>query len=198
MGNMSVIRDHLDSVENPMRSKSGRTILRFPLTFHHDSIFLQLTDEVKLGHLQDPVLLALRSLPSRESLIFEAIVRLGDLRDRILADRQGQAIITSDIHISGPMALSRDVGQCLSKYKVWLQQPDHQTNYIYDNPHKIRFPEMDGLVQYDGGAQAEPVAPQLYDGGIEQIVQELQTETHRNDNLERVTGDRRLRIPLLP
>jgi hypothetical protein len=175
---------------------------KFTLQAKSDHILLSFPDGTQFGYLRDNMTEALKAHLTSEDLSFEAVASTANLRARIAkVEKQGDAIVHVNINIYGPRAQAKIVGGELSSKKVWLQKPDYyKRQYPYENPHLIRFPDLEQTVseQIVQDVQApEPVLPQPTVNTVKQVVSEVHRSLHRADDLDREDGDERLRTPLL-
>ncbi|OIW28319.1 hypothetical protein CONLIGDRAFT_577125 [Coniochaeta ligniaria NRRL 30616] len=175
---------------------------KFTLQAKSDHILLSFHDGTQFGYLRDNMTDALKPHLTSEDLSFEAVASTANLHARIAkVEKQGDAIVHVDINIYGPRARAKTLGEDLSNKKVWLQKPDYyKRQYPYENPHLIRFPDLEHKVleQIVQDVQApEPVLPQATVNTVQQVVSEVQRSLHRADDLDREDGDERLRTRLL-
>ena len=175
---------------------------RFTLQAKPDHILLSFQDGTQFGYLRDNMTDALKPHLNSDDLSFEAVASSQHLRARIAkAEKQADAIVHVDINIYGPRERAKAVGDKLSDKKVWLQKPDYyKRQYSYENPHLIRFPDLEDTVLEDIAQEvqpSEPVAPRPVINTVEDLVTEVHRELHRADDLDREDGDERLRTQLL-
>ncbi|PHH91757.1 hypothetical protein CDD83_10401 [Cordyceps sp. RAO-2017] len=174
-------------------------IQRFQVKMERDYVLLLLNDGTTLGCLRGNMTRALEPLLKREQLTFEAVAPLHALRQKILsAGRPSDAVAHIDINIYGPLSSARELGDFLSSHKIWLQRPDyHDRSFAYENPHAIRFPEIEDALPLQELRQEMSTEQRRLENDVLQLVSEVQDSTHRADCLERLTGDRRLQTQLL-
>ncbi|KAH6988464.1 SNF2 family N-terminal domain-containing protein [Ilyonectria destructans] len=195
IGDMANLLSQLNpSEESP---KSG--IQTFSLEPQPDHILLLLPNGTAFGHLRDKLTKALTPLLRWDSLQFEAVILSQGVRGKISKiDKSGEAIVQVDINIYGPSDQAIKVGDILTEDKLWFQRPDYyKSQFPYENPHVIRFPELEGSMQFEEPGNEIRTSTSRTEVNVLQIVSEINTSTHRADGLERVTGDRRLLTPLL-
>lgn len=59
------------------------------------------------------------------------------------ATKATDATVRVGINVHGPLDARDEVGEILSKGKVWLQEPDYiPEGTVYDNPHIMRLDEL--------------------------------------------------------
>ncbi|KAL6401433.1 DNA repair and recombination protein rad5c [Ilyonectria robusta] len=184
---------------NPSEESPRSGIQTFSLEPQSDHILLLLPNNTPFGHLRDKLTKALTPLLRWDSLQFEAVVLSQGVRGKISKiDKSGEAIVQVDINIYGPSDQATKVGDKLTEDKLWFQRPDYYKNqYPYENPHVIRFPELEGSMQFEELRNEMRTSASRTEVNVLQIVSEINNSTHRADGLERVTGDRRLLTLLL-
>lgn len=176
---------------------------KFTLQAKSDHILLSFQDGTQFGYLRDNMTEALKPHLALEDVSFEAIASTANLRARLArGEKQGDAIVHVDINIYGPRERAKTIGEELSSRKAWLQKPDfYKTRYPYENPHLIRFPDMEETVQVEEIVQEvhapEPVLPHATQDRVQRVVSEVQSGLHRADELDREDGDQRLKTQLL-
>ncbi|CAM1506220.1 Fc.00g058610.m01.CDS01 [Cosmosporella sp. VM-42] len=195
MGDMTNLVDQLTS---SMGSPSSN-IQILSLRYQADHILLHLPNGTEFGCLRQPITRALKPLLERKDLDFEAIALLDLLRKRInRADKAGDAIVPVDINVYGPRDKLDDIGKKFSSQKIWLQRPRyHKKNILYENPHVIRFPDLEDTMQLEELQNESLTATRRTEDQVLQMVSEIHASTHRAQDLERVSGDRRLLTRLL-
>jgi hypothetical protein len=165
-----------------------------------DQLYLLLVNGKELGHIAESKRKALVNLFSMPSLTLEAIFLLRSLREKISrVTHRKEAVAPVDINIYGPSSQAMEVGDILSQHKIWLQKPDYCLKSLpYVNPHKIHFPELDGMRGEEILPQSMPGADHTAKEGIQQLEQEVLAASHRMPHQKGVAGDRRLKTILLP
>jgi len=174
----------------------------FTLQAKLDHILLSFQNGTQFGYLRDNMTDALKPHLTSEDLVFEAVASSENLRARIAkAEKQADAIVNVDINIYGPRERAKAIGEELSDKKVWLQKPDYyKREFSYENPHLIRFPDLEHTVLEDIVQEvqsSEPVPPQPVISTVEEMITGVYRELHRADDLDREDGDQRLKTQLL-
>ncbi|KAJ9139227.1 DNA repair and recombination protein rad5c [Coniochaeta hoffmannii] len=180
----------------------GHFMQMFTLQAKLDHILLSFQNGTQFGYLRDNMTDALKPHLTSEDLVFEAVASSENLRARIAkAEKQADAIVNVDINIYGPRERAKAIGEELSDKKVWLQKPDYyKREFSYENPHLIRFPDLEHTVLEDIVQEvqsSEPVPPQPVISTVEEMITGVYRELHRADDLDREDGDQRLKTQLL-
>ncbi|KAK2745332.1 hypothetical protein FQN55_006237 [Onygenales sp. PD_40] len=159
----------------------------------------------ELGWLESHAAGALDALIERPSIQLEAVADVPSLRETIgKVTKAKDAIIRVDICIYGSRESSADVGRHLSNNKVYLQRPDPQrqrAGSIYDNPHVIKFPDLQIRDVDRRPTEMEEEGSELMvesGEGFQKAIQDVYDSLHRSSNLRRLEGDSRLKTTLLP
>ncbi|KAK2808657.1 hypothetical protein FQN50_004521 [Emmonsiellopsis sp. PD_5] len=159
----------------------------------------------QLGWLESHAAGALDALIERPSIQLEAVADVSSLRETIgKVTKAKDAIIRVDICIYGSRESSAEVGRHLSNKKVYLQRPDPQrqrTGSIYDNPHVIKFPDLQIRDVDRRPTEMEGKGSELTiesGEGFQKAIQDVYDSLHRSSNLRRLEGDSRLKTALLP
>lgn len=182
----------------PPEGSISTHLSRFTLKYRTSYFLLSLSNGSDLGHLGDKMTRALSSIQGHEGLELEAVAHSGNLCDKIAkVEKSGHAHVHVDINIYGPESVSNSVGNKLSEHKVWLQRPDFMKHVRYENPHVIRFPDVENSLQHEDFTQETTNMQRQKEQGLQQLVLDVENSTHRAAGLERVTGDQRLRTKLL-
>jgi hypothetical protein len=176
---------------------------KFTLQAKSDHILLSFQDGTQFGYLRDNMTEALKPHLGSDDLSFEAVASTANIRARIAkVEKQGDVIVHVDINVYGPRERAKAIGEALSNKKVWLQKPDYyKREYAYENPHLIRFPDLEETVQPEQIMQEipapEPALPHTALDRVQQVVSEVHRGLHRADDLDREDGDQRLHTTLL-
>ncbi|KAF7554933.1 hypothetical protein G7Z17_g2554 [Cylindrodendrum hubeiense] len=195
-GDMTNLLTQLNPSTQSLRSDNVQT---FRLRPNVDHILLLLPNGTAFGHLRDKLTKALTPLLKLDYLDFEAVALSQGVCGRISKmDKSGDAIVQVDINIYGPSDQGIIIGNILTEDKLWFQRPDYYKNeFPYENPHVIRFPELEGSMEFEEIRKGNINPTGRTDVNVLQLVSEIQASTHRADGLDRVTGDRRLQTNLL-
>jgi SWI/SNF-related matrix-associated actin-dependent regulator of chromatin subfamily A3 len=168
-----------------------------------DKLLLTFPDGSEFGLLSTHTAKALEDLVERPSIQFDALAHIITLRETIgRAKKASDAVARVNINVYGSPAARIDVGHHLSAKKVYLQRPDQQRpGSIYDNPHFLKFPEMQiPSIDYkpegkaDGASLSDNDNPEQFRKAISDVYASLK----RGSQLKRLEGDNRLRTRLLP
>ena len=163
--------------------------------------FLTSADGSQIATLNSHLSNALRTLIDSPSLQFEATAHIQTTHDIIKrATKANDAIVRVNIYLYGPQHTWADAGHALSAEKVFLQRPDHmKAESRYDNPHFIRFPNMDTLrisnhieeLKPDGEAVKKDVEH------FRKAVSKVYSSLTRGKDLQQIEGDQHIKSTLL-
>ncbi|KAF2973070.1 hypothetical protein GQX73_g632 [Xylaria multiplex] len=181
---------------------AAERILTFTVERKVDHLIITFSDGVTLGILSDSMFESLGSIMERESAFFlEGVAPLNLLRERIgKINKSSDRKIRIDINVYGSRDTRTKIGEELSLKKVWLQKPDnYKTNFPYDNPHVVKFPEINHVSAGANDMRRPPdeegqLAKQ---DRIQKIVSDVYVSLQRAGELETTSGDRRLQTDLL-
>ncbi|CZR69567.1 related to helicase-like transcription factor protein [Phialocephala subalpina] len=185
VGEMQIIDDKL--------SKSSAGYERFKLNEQQDHIFLCFHDDGKdLGYLRSGVGKTLAPLLAESDVEFEPIVPTPNLKETIgRAKEPAEAKV--DINVYGPRRAAAEVGDVLSRGKLWLQKSDYaRCGVAYDNPHflsiKINGVQVQSVqpvnrVANEGVARRKPREEQL-----RKMVEEVYKSVDNARHLDMVEG----------
>jgi SWI/SNF-related matrix-associated actin-dependent regulator of chromatin subfamily A3 len=179
-------------------------IQKFKLTPKPLHILLTLPDESEFGLLRDNMKTALESFLRQYPVIeLEAVGHTTQLRNEISrASKPEEALVHVNINIYGPEDRAKEVGDELSKHKLWLQRPDNfKAQFPYRNPHALHFKELEGLmVEEEMRKELSTVSkPRALteENRLNHLVREVEKSLTRANELGVETGDRRLNTGLL-
>ena len=200
MGDMSEVESKLNSET----ASHAAWQWSFGITTNDSQLYLIFLDGTRLGLLNAHTTKALDSITDLPSVQLEALVDLVALHEAMCrATRASDATIRVNINVYGTREARKEVGDQLSKGKVYLQHPDQQrSTSIYDNPHVLRLPGMktanqnlkpDGAVESASKADKADKAEQF-----KSAVSNVYASLKRSSHLKRMAGDNRLRTRLLP
>jgi len=163
--------------------------------------FLTSADGSQIATLNSHLANALRRLIDYPNLQFEATAHIQTTHEIIKrATKANDAIVRVNIYIYGPQHLWEEAGNSLSAEKVFLQRPDHmKTESRYDNPHFIKFPNMDMLqishhlqeLKPDGEAVKKDVEH------FRKAVSKVYSSLTRGKDLQQIEGDQHIKSTLL-
>ncbi|KAK4194237.1 putative DNA repair protein RAD5B [Triangularia verruculosa] len=120
-------------------SETGRR--RFELRKQQDHILLCSRDDDKeFGYLRSGVGKTLAPLLAKSYVEFEPIVLTSNPNETIRRTKKptkpAETMVKADINVYGPRQAAAEVGDALSRGKLWLQKSDHaRREVVYDNPH---------------------------------------------------------------
>ena|SRR5690349_6255077 len=181
-----------------INSKLGRGIDgydRFKLKEEEKHIILCFqNDDEKFGYLRSAEGKTLAPLLARSNIEFEPFVSTNHLKAVIRhANKSADARVKVNINMYGPQGAATEVGNTLSKGKMWLQKPDHaRCGVVYDSPHFLTL-KIDGI-------QVRPVQPlsqaineklegmELREDRLRKMVEEVYTSLSNTRHLELVEG----------
>jgi SWI/SNF-related matrix-associated actin-dependent regulator of chromatin subfamily A3 len=166
-----------------------------------DVLFLRFPDRTNFASVNTHVSQALRPLLEKSQLRLEAVVNISTARDRIRqAKTANDARLRVYVNVYGPRTTREHIGQELSKKQVWLQKPDHwKPGTAYENPHVLTFNGLEQPV-VSQPVPVEQSAKRLFNNPEEfqKAVDGVYASLRRDDNLQQVEKDRRVKTTLLP
>jgi SWI/SNF-related matrix-associated actin-dependent regulator of chromatin subfamily A3 len=197
MGDMSEAESRLKS--ETMSQAAGQC--SFGITKNNSQLYLIFLDGTQFGQLNERTTKALDSIIDLPSVQLEVLVDLVALRETMCrAIKASDATIRVNINVYGTREARKEVGDRLSRSKIYLQHPDQKRGAsIYDNPHVLQLPGMEALSQSlkpDGVVESAPKADKAEQ--FKNAVSNVYASLKRSSHLNRMVGDNRLRTPLLP
>ncbi|KAM0522526.1 hypothetical protein ACHAPE_002117 [Trichoderma viride] len=202
LGEMQVIHSRLSEMET--------TYERFKIKKKDDHVMLSFHDaddddkDGKFGYLRSAVGKALMPLLDMPLVNLEPIGQASNLRDIIgRANKAAEAIAKVDINLYGPRCVAKEVGNKLSRGKLWLQKSNHmKRDVIYDNPHFLRL-ELSGVsiqpTQPVSQSRNEgPAGKQKRQERLQKLVREVYNSIDRSRNLDKVNVGGLVTQELLP
>ncbi|RYP79133.1 hypothetical protein DL771_000111 [Monosporascus sp. 5C6A] len=184
--------------------KSQAGYERFKLKEQQDHILLCFRDDgMDFGYLRSGVRKTLAPLLAKSYIEFEPIVPTSNLKETIgRAKKPAEAMVKVDINVYGPRCAAAEVGDKLSRGKLWLQKSDHaRPGVAYDNPHflpiKINGVQVQSVrsvnrVANEGAAGKKPREEQL-----RRMVEEVYKSVDNARHLDMVEGGDRVTRKLL-
>lgn len=168
------------------------------MNLKHDLIALQGPSGVDWGVLRGNIIGALSELVRQQDLEFEPVALYRDLHKIIdSTHNQKDAIVHATINVYGPRNKATEIGQKLSKEKLWLQRPDYsKPGYEYMNPHLIRFSDEEDLMAH-GLEERENLDSEQQATEVLQLVSEVEHLSSRASHLAQTSGDQMLQTGLL-
>ncbi|KAM0457399.1 hypothetical protein ACHAO4_003198 [Trichoderma viride] len=202
LGEMQVIHSKLSEIET--------TYERFKIKKKDDHVLLSFHDaddddkNGKFGYLRSAVGKTLMPLLSMPNVNLEPIGQASNLKDIIgRANKAAEAIAKVDINLYGPRCAAKEVGDTLSRGKLWLQKSHHmKRDVIYDNPHFLRL-ELSGVsiqpTQPVSQSRNEgPAGKQKRQERLQKLVREVYNSIDRSRNLDKVNVGGLVTQELLP
>lgn len=184
----------------PAEGSATEPIQKFNLETRPNHIMLTFPGGNDLGFLKEHLTKALEGLLRQSDLELEGVAMAWRLRERIgKADKGRDAIVNVNINVYGPRPKAAEVGDDLSRHKVWLQRPDDIRPQIpYHNPHFLHFADLEETPFIEQVRNEVAVTqPRATEERLEQLVSEVHDNLQRAHGLGRVRGDRRLKTDLL-
>jgi SWI/SNF-related matrix-associated actin-dependent regulator of chromatin subfamily A3 len=197
MGDMSEVESKLNSEVTSQAVGQWS----FGITKHIPQLYLTFPDGTQFGLLNERTTKALDNIIDLPSVQLEALVDLVALRETMCrAIRASDATIRVNINVYGTREARKEVGDLLSRSKIYLQHPDQiRGTSIYDNPHVLQLPGMETSSQSlkpDGVVESASKADKT--GQFKSAISNVYASLKRSSHLKRMEGDNRLRTPLLP
>jgi SWI/SNF-related matrix-associated actin-dependent regulator of chromatin subfamily A3 len=197
MGDMSEVESKLNSETTSQAAGQWS----FGITKYTPQLYLIFPDGTQFGQLNERTTKALDSIIDLPSVQLEALVDLVALRETVCrAIKASDATIRVDINVYGTREARKEVGDRLSRGKIYLQHPDQKRGAsIYDNPHVLQLPGMETSSQSlkpDGVVESVSKADKAEQ--FKNAVSNVYASLKRSSHLKRMAGDNRLRTPLLP
>jgi hypothetical protein len=197
MGDMSEI----DAKLNVGNESLAAGYYAFRIKKSESQVLLAFPDDVDFGLLSTQITKALEDIVERPSVQFDALADVETLRQTIeRATKASDAVVRVNINVYGSREAMKDIGCHLSDHKVYLQRPDQKRpGSIYDNPHVIKFPQMQVPSIDDRPAGTSDKVSLSGDvQHFRQAISDVYASLKRGSRLKRLEGDNRLRTPLLP
>jgi SWI/SNF-related matrix-associated actin-dependent regulator of chromatin subfamily A3 len=196
MGDMSEVQSKLNSEITSQAAGHWS----FGITKDTSQLYLKFRDGTQLGLLNAHTTEALDGVTDLPSVQLEALVDLIALRETMCrATKASDATIRVNINVYGTREARKEVGDRLSRGKVYLQHPDQQRGTsIYDNPHVLQLPGIKTSNQNlkpDGVVESASKADKAEQ--FKNAVSNVYASLKRSSHLKRMAGDNRLRTPLL-
>jgi hypothetical protein len=155
---------------------------RFELSEQQDHILLCFQDDgEEFGYLRSAVGKTLAPLLATSYVEFEPIVSTSNLKETVGRAKKPakpvEAMVKVDINVYGPRRAATEVGDTLSRGKLWLQKSGHaRREVVYDNPHFLPL--------RTSGIQMQPIRP------VNHIANDgLASKKHRKERLRKMVED---------
>lgn len=189
-------------LDEKLRPKQTTTLIqRFKLQAKRDHILLSFDDETEFGFLRVGMTKGLTDLITKSTLQFEAVAETESLRETIgKAQKPADALVRVSINIYGPPSEADDVGSDLSKYKLWLQKPDHpRRGVVYKNPQVLEFEGIDLTLLDKPSELVQKSQPKIRsnEDHLRQTVSKVYQASKRQDGLRQMTSTQRFKTKLL-
>jgi SWI/SNF-related matrix-associated actin-dependent regulator of chromatin subfamily A3 len=160
-------------------------------------------DGTEMGQLNVQLEKAFDSVFQQQSHIdFEVLAPIKQIRETIgKTTKEKDAIVRVSINIYGSRNCAQQVGQLLSKHKIYLQRPDEIRNgLIYENPHelKLKLPNVQPLYN-DCVTKSNEEVQTVSDKAeaFKKTISNVYSSLTRGQKLIGLEGDGRLKTPLL-
>ncbi|KAL2681200.1 hypothetical protein Neosp_008807 [[Neocosmospora] mangrovei] len=200
-GNMSTVDERLKAC----RERYQRFTLKEQKD-HREHAFLCFPDDLTFGHLRSGTGKVLLSLITKPNVEFEPIGETLKLREVIeRAGKPADAIVKVNIDVYGPRNSAKDVGDELSRAKLWLQRSD--TSHIinpgveYHNPHflriRIRGSDAEILQPSQPVVNNATSRKQTREEQLRKMVEEVYKTVGSNRDVDRAEGGSRVTRELL-
>lgn len=177
----------------------GHTLLT--LSRPETQFLVTFEDGQVLGEVNEKLEDALSRFAERRSCLdFEVFAPVRAVRETIArAEKEKDAIVRVQISMYGPRKMKQEVGQELSQHKIYLQSPDYvRAGVEYDNPHVLKLSNRlysnANVKIIAGESPPEKSANEL----LEETIAEVYSSLTRNQHLQGLEGDERLKTSLLP
>lgn len=192
----------MQQVNSTLRSMDSQYTY-FTLYEEKDNVILRFKDEpVDFGYLRSGVCAALAPLLPKSYVTFEPLALRGSLMDVIgRANKSAEAMVKVDINVYGCQEAMEEVGNALSKSKMWLQTPDHsRPGFPHHNPHFLPVKFQGTQVEENHApnhATADGTRTRRREDLLREMVQDVYRAVDNNRHLERVDGGDRVTQTLL-
>jgi SWI/SNF-related matrix-associated actin-dependent regulator of chromatin subfamily A3 len=177
----------------------GHTLLN--LTRPEAEFMVTFQDGQVLGEVNEQLGDALsRFADTRSCLEFEVFAPVRAIRETIArAEKEADARVRVQISIYGPRHIAQEIGKELSQRKIYLQSPDYVREGIeHDNPHVLKLSNR----QYSSADVLNIVAEKPLGTAADELLKETIVDVYssltRDQHLQGLEGDERLRTSLLP
>jgi len=160
-------------------------------------------DGVEMGQLNAQLEKAFDSiLQQQQHIDFEVLAPTRQIRETIgKTTKEKDAIVRVNINIYGSRDCAQQVGQQLSKHKIYLQRPDDVRNgVVYDNPHELKLKLPNFQLPYNDCVTNSNVEVQTVSDKAEafkKTISNVYSSLTRGQKLIGLDGDGRLKTQLL-
>jgi SWI/SNF-related matrix-associated actin-dependent regulator of chromatin subfamily A3 len=180
----------------------------FKMQKDDDSLFLVFPDGKKLGHFNTHLAKHLGPLMTNSFVQFDAITNADTLRELMgRMTKANDAVVRININVYGTREYLKEIGDDLSKSKLYLQRPDQfRPGVPYENPHYLQFPALEiniannieELQNQDGIPSSNVNKDKDGVANFKKAVTDVYASLTRGSHLKRVDGNFRIKTPLLP
>jgi hypothetical protein len=163
-------------------------------------LLIAFLDGCILGAVNAQLEKALTSIAEqRLELDFEVFAPTRNIREIIgRANKDRDAVVRVQVNIYGPRSTAASVGRELSRHRVYLQRPDYVRNgAAYDNPHVLKIADFDSTPSELAETILEQPVPEAATVTFKKTITDVYSTLTRDQHLEGLEGDDRLRTPLL-
>ncbi len=179
---------------------SGDHVQGFTLEIRPQHVMLLFLDGTDFGFFRGNLTNPLHPLLSRPRLKLEGVAKTRDLIHRIgETGTSRDAIVLVSINLYGPRAEADEVGEALSRDKLWLQRPAFlPSQFSYHNPQFLHLPDLERTAVTEQIPNEESTSKPIDTGErLEQLMIDVQESTQRRKEQGRVTVNHGLKTKLL-
>ena len=184
--------------------KSEAGYERFELNEQLDNVLLYFRDDGKeFGYLRSGVGKTLAPLLAKSYVELEPIVPTSDVKKTIKhAKKSAESMVKVDINVYGRRSAATEVGDVLSRGKLWLQKSGHaRCGVVYDNPHvlplKINGVQVQSVQSVNQVANKGPGNKEHREGQLRKMVKEVYKSIDNTRHLDMVEGGNKVAQKLL-
>jgi SWI/SNF-related matrix-associated actin-dependent regulator of chromatin subfamily A3 len=175
----------------------------FKIGSSRERMVLKFQDNVDFGHMNAHTSKALEEPFSEPSIQIEVLGSRSAIREAIgKATKATDAIVRVNINVYGPGEATKVrelVAHRLSSRKIYLQRPDNpRPGTVYDNPHVLKFPDMD-IPSFVYNTELAAHRSEVSDDPekLQKILDNVYASLTRGSKLNRIEGDHRVETELL-
>jgi len=172
------------------------------ITKELESIVVIFPDKTVFGELNESLSEVVLKLLEHPLLHFEVLANLSTVIETIgKAEKATEAVVRVDINMYGPRSQRKEIGQKLSKSRIYLQRPNYRRqDSIYDNPHFLQLPNVEvnnTEILMMPGVQSEKGTEVDKEEQFKRTIGNVYASLTRSRHLHGLEGDDRLKTPLL-
>jgi SWI/SNF-related matrix-associated actin-dependent regulator of chromatin subfamily A3 len=163
-------------------------------------------DGTEMGQLNAQLEKAFDSIFQQQQHVdFEVFAPIKQIRETIgKSTKEKDAIVRVNINMYGNRDCAQQVGQQLSKHKVYLQRPDEvRAGLVYDNPHELKLKLPNVQLLYNNceantttNEEVRTVSEKAE--AFKKTISNVYSSLTRGQKLIGLEGDGRLKTQLLP